>query len=64
MTPALVRALLAGNQSRSGTATVLAWVAPGGALWLAPLGTPAPDCGEPMSAAWVRVDVAGPGGGA
>ena len=56
MTPAEVHRLAAGNQARSGTFAVLAWYDLRGWLWLAPLGAPAPDRGEPMPAAWICVD--------
>ena len=53
-----VRRLAAGNESRSGSFLVIAWYGADGALWLAPLGTPVPERGEPMPAPWVRVDLA------
>ena len=59
MTPAEVRRLAEGNQARSGTFAVLGWFDPYGGLWLAPLGTPAPDRDEPIPAAWIRVATVG-----
>lgn len=38
-----------------GVVGMLMWYGPLGEMWIAPLGTPAPDPDRPMPAAWMRV---------
>lgn len=54
----VLRHLVADNQARSGVFALSGWYGADGALWLAPLGTPVPERGEPMPASWVRVEFA------
>jgi len=49
--------LAATDKSSAGTFPLLGWMDSSGKLWLAPLGTPAPDPDSPMSLVWVPVRV-------